>query len=286
MHRIDNPSASTSLPTPTPLGPEGYFTKGNINVGQSATIVEFDWLNTIQEELMSIVLRGGLTSDKADNTQLLKALSNLFTGAYRTLTSNQSLLVPPYATQIAFRLVGAGGGGAHCQASGTNYVAGGGGGSGGYAEAQRPVVPGSLLTCVIGVGGIQEAAGSTTSLSFPGNWTVSAAGGEPSYWDNPGNSHGGIGGIPAGGDLESYGSFGGDGEAQNVVSGTSTGYGGSGFWGGGVRAGDIEGIAGGSGPPGLGPGAGGAGVYDTAISNIYAPGGPGANGIIQYRWLP
>jgi hypothetical protein len=285
MHRIDNPSAATALPTPKPLGPEGFFTPGNVNVGQSATIVEFDWLNTIQEELMSIVLRGGLTSDKADNTQLLKALSNLFNSATVQITASQSILVPPWATQIAFRMVGAGGGGAHCQTTGTNYRSGGGGGSGAYAEAQRPVTPGSLLTAVIGVGGPQETAGTATSLAFPGQWTVSADGGQPSLWDAPDNSHGGIGGAAAGGDLNSYGNFGGDGQAQGETTVSATGYGGTGFWGGGVRAGQAS-SPGQSGPPGLGPGAGGGGVYDNLNSNNYYNGGAGANGLIQYRWLP
>jgi hypothetical protein len=281
MHRIDNPSASTSLPTPTPLGPEGYFTKGNINVGQSATIVEFDWLNTIQEELMSIVLRGGLTSDKTDNTQLLKALSNLFTSASVQITASQSLLVPPWATQIAFRLVGAGGGGAHCQSDGTNYRSGGGGGSGSYTEAQRPVTPGSLLTCVVGVGGISEANGTATSLAFPGNWTVTAGGGQGSVWSFPNNSAGAYGGTASGGDLNSNGAFGGDGEAAGVFS--TTGHGGDGPWGGGARSAlcDTSGLVNGS-----GPGAGGGGQYDTGSSNVHYAGGTGANGNIYYRWLP
>jgi hypothetical protein len=278
MHRIDNPSAATALPTPTPLGPEGYFTKGNINVGQSATIVEFDWLNTIQEELMNVVLRGGLTSDKTDNTQLLKALSNLFTGATIQVTASQSLLVPPWATKIAFRMVGAGGGGAHCQAGGGNYTAGGGAGSGGYAEAQRAVTPGQLLTAVIGVGGAQEAAGTSTSLAFPGQWTVTCNGGSPAVWGPPNNCHGGGGGTASGGDLMAQGNFGGDGEAGGVFS--TTGYGGPGPWGGGARAGANAGAAGG------GPGAGGAGAYDVTNSGTNFPGGVGANGIIQYRWLP
>jgi hypothetical protein len=283
MHRIDNLSAATALPTPTPLGPEGYFTKGNINVGQSATIVEFDWLNTIQEELMSIVLRGGLTSDKADNTQLLKALANLFTGAYVQIGTSQSLLVPPWATKIAFRLVGAGAGGAHCQSNGTTYVSGGGGGSGAYSEAQRACVPGSLLTAVVGVGGTSEAAGTTTSLAFPGNWTVSASGGQPALWDAPTNSHGGQGGVASQGDLNSSGTFGGDGMAAGVYA--TTGYGGPGPWGGGPRAGNV-GATGGPGAPGAGPGAGGAGCYDNTNTGVYAPGGTGAIGMIQYRWLP
>jgi hypothetical protein len=280
MHRIDNATAATSLPTPKPAGPGGYFTAGNVTTGQSATIVEYDWLNTHQEELMNIILRGGLTADKSDNTQLLKALSNLFTGATVQITTSQSLLVPPWATQVAFRLVGAGGGGAHALSNGTTYRAGGGGGSGAYAEAQRPVIPGTLLTAIVGVGGIGEAGGSATSLAQPGQWTVTAGGGLSAVWSASNNSPGGPGGTAAGGDLNSSGTFGGDGEASGVFA--STGYGGSGPWGGGPRA------ANGGGPQtnGSGPGAGGAGAYDTGNQNINFPGGTGANGMLQYRWLP
>lgn len=282
MHRIDNPSASTSLPTPKPLGPEGYFTPGNINVGQSATIVEYDWLNTLQEELMNIVLRGGLSSDKADNTQLLKALSNLFNSAAVQITASQSLLVPPWATMIAFRLVGAGGGGAHCQSDGTNYRAGGGGGSGAYAEAQRPVTPGTLLTAIIGVGGGSDANGGATSLAFPTFWSATAGGGGGSTWGAPNNSAGGPGGAASGGDLNSGGTFGGDGQASGVFS--ATGHGGEGPWGGGGRAANGD-VASGA-VNANGPGAGGGGQYDTANRNTYFPGGNGSNGNIQYRWLP
>jgi hypothetical protein len=278
MHRIDNPSAATALPTPKPLGPEGYFTAGNVNVGQSATIVEYDWLNTLQEELMNIILRGGLTSDKADNSQVLKALSNLLNSPTVQLTTSQSLLVPPYATQIAFRMVGAGGGGAHAQTLGTNYRSGAGGGSGAYAEAQRAVTPGSTLTAVVGVGGGNEAGGGATSLAFPTHWTVTAGGGLAGIYSAPTNSPGGPGGAASGGDLNSNGSFGGDGIAAGIYA--TTGYGGPGPWGGGARAGNGGGAA------GSGPGAGGAGSYDSSNSNTFYPGGTGSNGMIQYRWLP
>jgi hypothetical protein len=284
MHRIDNATAATAMPEPLPAGTPGFFSRGDEVVGQMATIVEYDWANAVQEELMSIVLRGGVTPDKANTTQVLQALANLFTGAYIQITASQSLLVPPYATKVAFRMVGSGGGGAHCQSDGTSYVSGGGGGSGAYAEAQRDCIPGELLTAVIGVGGISEAGGTTTSLAAPaGRWTVSAGGGQPALWDAPTNSHGGMGGMPAGGDLESAGTFGGDGEASGVYQ--PYGYGGPGPWGGGPRAGNVGGT-GGPGAPGMGPGAGGAGVYDNTNTGVHAPGGTGANGMIQYRWLP
>ena len=282
MHRIDNRFAATIMPVPTPQGTAGFFTEGDPTTGTSPTIVDADFLNTLQEELMNVLAKGGVAPLKTDNTQLLHALSALFTGAYTQITTSQSLLVPPWATQVAFRMVGAGGGGAHCASDGTNYQSGGGGGSGAYAEAQRPCTPGSLLTAVVGVGGPSETAGGTTSLAFTGQWTVSCTGGEPALWDFPTNSHGGMGGQASGGDLNSMGTFGGDGMANGVYA--TTGYGGPGPWGGGPRAGNTTGP--GPGAPGLGPGAGGGGCYDNTNSGNYVNGGTGANGMIQYRWLP
>ena len=110
MYRIDNRYATTTLPVPAPLGVQGFFTGGDPTTGQSATIVDADWLNALQEELMNILGKGAITPDKTNNSQLLLALSHLFTGAYTQITVTQNLLVPQWATQIAFRMVGAGGG--------------------------------------------------------------------------------------------------------------------------------------------------------------------------------
>lgn len=73
MYRIDNSTASAVMPTPTPMGTQGYFTGGNTS-GVAATIVEADWLNTVQEEFMAILQHAGITADKANHTQVLQAL--------------------------------------------------------------------------------------------------------------------------------------------------------------------------------------------------------------------
>lgn len=281
MHRTDNRFAATALPIPLPQGTPGFFTGGDPTTGTSATIVDADWLNSLQEELMNVLSKGGVLPLKTNNTQLLQALSNLFTGAFTQITVTQNLLVPPWATQVGIRLVGAGGGGAHCQSNGTTYRSGGGGGSGAYAEAQRPVTAGQLLNAIVGVGGGSEAAGGTTSIAFAGHWTVSATGGQPGVWTASNNSAGGGGGVASGGDLNSSGTFGGDGMAAGIYA--TTGYGGPGPWGGGARAGNTTT---GPGAPGSGPGAGGAGVYDSSNSGNNVFGGTGANGMIQYRFIP
>ena len=70
MYRIDNATAVPSLPTPAPVGPnpDGFFTKGDPNTAQLATIVDDDWLNGIQEELCNVIENSGIVLDKSDRT--------------------------------------------------------------------------------------------------------------------------------------------------------------------------------------------------------------------------
>lgn len=287
MHRIDNASAASAKPTPKPAGPDGFFTVANIAVGQQATIVEADWLNSVQEELVYIVQRGGLSLDKTNNTQILRALSYLFTGAWQNVGTTRDLLVPSWATQIVFVLVAGGGGGAYAQSDGTTHRAGAGGGAGGAIEAQRDVVPGEVVHVIIGAGGASDTAGLSSSIAFGTEWSVTCTGGGPGAWFDAGTtSSGGAGGTAYGdetlGDILISSTWGGDGQAANVVL-FGNGGGGGGLWGGGGRAGAVQG---GGGLPGGGPGSGGGGAYDITSSNVHVGGGRGANGILRYRFLP
>ncbi|WP_321865734.1 hypothetical protein [Paraburkholderia tropica] len=74
MYRIDDATASTSLPTPEAAGTEGYFTEGNPATGTPATKVRGSWLNMIQEELRALVVYGGLTPSKTVYTQIRDAI--------------------------------------------------------------------------------------------------------------------------------------------------------------------------------------------------------------------
>jgi hypothetical protein len=281
MYRIDNRYASTTLPTPASQGPGGFFTGGDPTTGQSATIVDADFLNAVQEELINIVTRGGLTPDKTNRTQLLLALSNLFTGAWQNITATQDLLVPSWATQFAFELSGAGGGGAYCQANGGLYQSGAGGGAGGAAQGQRAVSPGELIHVIIGAGGPSDQAGGSSSLAYGSDWTVTATGGQPGLWHDGGSGcAGGQGGIAYGadGDILIAASYGDDGQTGTYIT---AGNGGAGLWGGAGRAGYTAGIAAG------GPGSGGGGAYDSnANGNVRYNGGSGSNGILRYRFMP
>jgi hypothetical protein len=76
MHRIDNTTAATSLPPSKPAGQPGFFTVGSVG-GTPATIVEADWLNTVQEELLAIVAEAGRTPNKAANNQVILSILDL-----------------------------------------------------------------------------------------------------------------------------------------------------------------------------------------------------------------
>ena len=52
----------------------GEWTEGNPAAGLPATLLKADWLNTIQRELISVLIGGGITLNKADDSQLLKAI--------------------------------------------------------------------------------------------------------------------------------------------------------------------------------------------------------------------
>jgi hypothetical protein len=71
MHRVDGPAAL----------PGGLFTDGDPNVGTPATIVTDDWLNAVQEELVSVVAAAGIQLSKPDNAQVLKAIRSLVDSA-------------------------------------------------------------------------------------------------------------------------------------------------------------------------------------------------------------
>ncbi len=78
MFRTDQTTAVSALPVPANAGTPGYFTGGNPATGQAATILDADWLNMVQEELMSILAAAGITPKKTVYTQVLSAIQQLF----------------------------------------------------------------------------------------------------------------------------------------------------------------------------------------------------------------
>lgn len=80
MQRIDVASASPTLPEPSALGTPGYFTEGDPLSGTPATVVSGDFLNMVQEELMSVLGSAGVAPSKATYNQLLTSILTLILG--------------------------------------------------------------------------------------------------------------------------------------------------------------------------------------------------------------
>lgn len=80
MFATDQATASSTLPTPTAAGTAGYFTNGNPSSGVAATILDADWLNMVQQELLNVVSAGGLTPSKTTYTQIRDAIKQLILG--------------------------------------------------------------------------------------------------------------------------------------------------------------------------------------------------------------
>jgi len=93
LHRIDSSGAAVALPTPAAAGTPGYWTGGNPASGIPATILDQDWLNSVQEELLAILTAGGVTPSKTTRNQVLTALQALFPGL---AAAGRSVATPGY----------------------------------------------------------------------------------------------------------------------------------------------------------------------------------------------
>ncbi len=79
MQRVTRSTAVATLPAPPAgAGAPGYFSGGNPGTGTPATIPGYEWCNSVQEELISIVLAAGLTPDANDLAQVLAALNVMY----------------------------------------------------------------------------------------------------------------------------------------------------------------------------------------------------------------
>ena len=91
MQRVNRSTAVATLPAAPAGGAPGYFTGGNPGAGQAATVPGFEWFNAVQEEMMALITRSGLTPSSGDLAQVRKSLERLFANAIRTVTSNTTL---------------------------------------------------------------------------------------------------------------------------------------------------------------------------------------------------
>jgi hypothetical protein len=77
MHRIDTPTAASTLPSANPPGTAGYWINGNPSTGTPPTQADQDFFNAIQEELIAVLAAGGVTPVKGTYNQVLAAIKEL-----------------------------------------------------------------------------------------------------------------------------------------------------------------------------------------------------------------
>jgi len=91
MQRVNRATAVPTMPAPPTGGAPGYFTGGNPGLGQEATVAGFEWFNAVQEELMGLILAGGLAPSGVDLAQVRKSLDRMYGGGLNAFSSNTIL---------------------------------------------------------------------------------------------------------------------------------------------------------------------------------------------------
>ncbi|UPG86865.1 hypothetical protein L2Y94_05785 [Luteibacter aegosomatis] len=277
MYQIDNATAATTQPAPTPPGKPGYFTDGSAVGGVPATVVPAEWLNAVQQEIINAILDAGLTPDKTAFNQLSLAIKRALPGrllAIRSLTGAGSY-TPTTGTKYIHVRGGAGGGGG--QASVASGSLGFGGGAGGYFEWFGPISAlgsGPTYAFTVGASGAAGTAsgqvgGSGGNTTFAGQ--MSALGGGGGGVGVGGYGMGGSATISVAGALLVISGREGQGSTSSAIGGT----GGNAYAGpGGVphTSNGGSGVAGG----------GGAGGGGTATSQAGGSGGAGYLIISEY----
>lgn len=75
MHKIDALDAVLVKPTKKAVGSVvGYFTDGDPGGGVQATVLDADWCNSVQDEILNVLAAASVTPDKTDDDQLLEAI--------------------------------------------------------------------------------------------------------------------------------------------------------------------------------------------------------------------
>lgn len=157
-----------------PTAQNNLYTDGNVAGGIAATRLRAAAFNAIQEELAYIIENSGSTLNPSDNTQVLKALKELFapiTAAPGRLLNNGPLIfstpgVTTYTPNASMKfciveVLGAGGGSGGCPATSASQIAAAAGGAGGsWARVLLTAAQvGSSQAVTVGTGG---AAGTTS----------------------------------------------------------------------------------------------------------------------------
>lgn len=303
MYPTDQATASSSLPTPAAEGTQGYFTNGNPASGVAATIVDADWLNMVQQELINVVVAAGLTPSKTTYNQILAAIRALMQGRllrtsiYANIGGTQQVSVnggaftttgattwTPLSGTAFFEadVIGGGGSGAGSAATSSGQVScGSGGNAGSEAYGYFPIsavsgaqaitcgAPGAAATGFAANNGASSSLGSLMSATGGNGGVSSGPAVAPLSAAPNGNAAG------SGGQINLYGQVG----LPTVVS-TATvavsGAGGSGRW----STGGLGVFIGNNGSNASGYGGGGGGTCQVA-SGAARISGAGTGGMVK-----
>src|SRR5258708_3509097 len=92
MHRIDQSNVAAVLPGFNAVGGTvGFFQDENEGTGAPGTECDKDWLNSVQEELISILVGAGVAPTKGTLTQVLQSIKRLAGGNVTTITATGAL---------------------------------------------------------------------------------------------------------------------------------------------------------------------------------------------------
>jgi hypothetical protein len=276
MQRVDTATAAAVVPATDPAGTPGYFTKGNPGTGTPATVPGQDWFNSVQEELVGVILAAGLTLDKTNRAQLLAAL-RLIGGipqgiqVYNTSGLHNFTVPTPRVLALAW---GAGGGGS---GNAINTLGNPGGGGAFGMKLLTGLTVGGTLACTVGAKGAKGASGGNAGTNG-GTTSVGALMTVPGGTGGTAASTSGAGGGAAATGAD-FTIAGGASQSVTVSNGGSllggAANGGSAPWGG------AGGALSNPGNPGNWPG-GGGGAGISASGG--AAGGDGADGGIILFW--
>ena len=165
MYRIDNITAAATLPLPAAAGIPGFFTGGNPATGTAATILDADWLNALQEEVVAVITGFGGTLSKTNRGQLFAALQGISIGRLLNL---QMFTVPGTSTytmtsgtnSVEVTVVGGGGAGGGTAATGSGQLALANPGNAGAIGIGRITSGFNGAIVTVGAAGVGGAAGA------------------------------------------------------------------------------------------------------------------------------
>lgn len=188
MYQIDSSGAATTMPTPAAAATPGFFTGGNPATGTPATILDADWFNAVQAELLNVLTAAGIAPAKGTNNQVLAAITALLgaktsaraghartggtptSGTPTTYTNTLSFTAPSNGVVYAIQSVNIGSGGIQ-PGSQTNTVAISGSTSGSASDSDSTVAPMSnhIVKSVVS-GETVTITGTLVSNGAAGTW--------------------------------------------------------------------------------------------------------------------